>query len=424
MMLNSPHTDIADSEGYRQIRACRICSSRSLEGVIDLGNQALGSVFPRMGEPDPPKVPLVLMRCSNCGLVQLRHSVVPERLYTYGYGYRSGINATMRGHLAGLASWVEKRCGLKAGDIVLDIGCNDGTLLTAYATPGLRRVGIDAIAGKFKHLYPPDVQLHEGFFSAASYAAVCGREKAKAITSIAMFYDLESPGEFVAVIKSALAHDGIWVLEQSYLPTMLDMNAYDTICHEHLEYYALRQIESLAAAYGLRVFHVELNACNGGSFRLALCHVGAEYPEAQEQLAALRRREQEMQLDTIAPFRAFQRRVVEQRAALLEFVDAQSAAGKRFFVYGASTKGNVLLQYCGLDSTKIAAAAEQNPEKYGCRTPGTGIPIISEDEARAARPDYFLVLPWHFRDEFVQREHAFRRSGGKLVFPLPELKVV
>ncbi len=424
MTATHAHPDVVQGAGYRQVRACRICGSGALEMVIDLGNQALGSVFPRMGEPDPPRVPLVLVRCSGCGLVQLQHTVIPEQLYTYGYGYRSGINATMRSHLAGLASWVEGCCGLKAGDMVLDIGCNDGTLLTAYATSGLRRFGIDAIAGKFMNLYPPDIRLHEGFFSAASYEAVCGREKAKVITSIAMFYDLESPQDFVAAVKSALADDGIWVLEQSYLPTMLDMNAFDTICHEHLEYYGLRQIELLAEAHGLRVFHAELNSCNGGSFRLAVCHKDASYPQEQEQLAALRRREREMQLDTIAPFRAFERRVAEQRAALVEFVDAQCAAGKRFFVYGASTKGNVLLQYSGLGSSKIVAAAERNPEKYGCRTPGTAIPIISEDEARAARPDYFLVLPWHFRDEFIQREADFLRAGGKLVFPLPELEVI
>jgi hypothetical protein len=424
MTATHAHPDIAQNKGYRQIRACRICASQALEEVLDLGNQALGSLFPRMSEPDPPKVPLVLVRCGGCGLVQLQHSVIPEQLYTYGYGYRSGINATMRGHLAGLASWVEGCCGLEAGDMVLDIGCNDGTLLAAYATPGLRRVGIDAIAGKFKDLYPSDIHVHEGFFSAASYAAACGQEKAKVITSIAMFYDLESPGEFVAVIKSALADDGIWVLEQSYLPTMLEMNAYDTICHEHLEYYALQQIESLVAAHGLRVFRVELNACNGGSFRLAVCHEGAAFPDDQGQIAEVRRREREMRLDTIAPFRAFERRVADQRAALLNFVDAQARMGKRFFVYGASTKGNVLLQYCGLDATKVVAAAERNPEKFGCRTPGSGIPIISEEEARAARPDFFLVLPWHFRDEFIRREDGFRRSGGKLLFPLPVLEIV
>jgi len=424
MVHQDAHTSSAQRNSYREVGACRICASHALEDIIDLGNQALGSVFPQIGQPDPGKAPLVLMRCDECGLVQLRHSVAPERLFTQGYGYRSGINATMQRHLQGLASWVERHCELRAGDLVLDIGCNDGTLLSAYAAKGLRRVGIDPIAAKFRYRYPADFHVHEGFFSAASYAIACGAEKARAITSIAMFYDLEAPAEFVAVIKSVLADDGIWVLEQSYLPTMLEMNAYDTICHEHLEYYALRQIELLARMHGLRIFHVELNACNGGSFRLALCHERAAYSHDQQQLDALRRHERDMRLDRAEPFGIFRQRVEDHRSALRTFVDTQAKAGKRIYLYGASTKGNVLLQYCGLDATKIIAAAERNPEKYGCRTPGSGIPIISEEEARAAKPDYFLVLPWHFRDEFVARETEFRKAGGKLVFPLPQLDVV
>jgi NDP-4-keto-2,6-dideoxyhexose 3-C-methyltransferase len=409
---------------YRTITACRICRSGNLEPILDLGMQSLASLFPRREQPDPEKAPLALVHCADCGLVQLRHSVMLNRLYTYGYGYRSGTNATMRGHLADLAAWVESRCKPQPGDLVVDIGCNDGTLLLSYATAGLRRVGIDPIVGKFKAHYPADITLHEGFFSAASYAAACGGEKAKAVTSISMFYDVESPPEFAAAIRSALAPDGIWVLEQSYLPTMLDMNAYDTICHEHLEYYALRQIELLAKAQGLRVFDVVLNWCNGGSFRLAVCHDDGPYADNEQALSQLRRREREMKLDESEPYRAFASRIAKLRSDLVAFVDKERGAGKRFYVYGASTKGNTLLQYCGLDATRIVAAAERNPEKYGCRTPGTGIPIISEMEARAAHPDYFLVLPWHFREEFVQREADFRSAGGKLIFPLPRLDVL
>lgn len=408
----------------REISFCRICSGRNLESVLDLGHQALGSLFPRADEPDPATAPLSLWRCTNCGLVQLRHSVQPSALYTYGYGYRSGLNASMRGHLAQLTDWVVERCALKPGDIVVDIGCNDGTLLKSYRDSGLRRVGIDAIAGKFREHYPADIRLHEGFFSAEAYSAVCGTEKAKVITSIAMFYDLESPNDFVAAVRSALAADGVWVLEQSYLPTMLETNAYDTICHEHLEYYALRQIEWLAETNGLRVFDVELNSCNGGSFRLAVCHKDGPYQSKLPSLDAVRKREESLALNTARPYQDFASRIATQRDALVSFVDRELAAGKSIYLYGASTKGNTLLQYCGLDARKIVAAAERNPEKYGCRTPATSIPIVSEDEARAAEPDYFLVLPWHFRQEFVEREAKFRERGGKLIFPLPRFEIV
>ena len=409
---------------YQNISACRICGSSDLPLVLDLGLQALASRFPRHGEADPPQAPLILVRCTTCQLVQLLHSVASGELYTYHYGYASGTNATMRKHLTQLVAWVEERHPLTAGDIVIDIGCNDGTLLKSYATSPLRRVGIDPIAGKFRSQYPADIQLYEGFFSAAAVGALCGGEKAQVVTSIAMFYDLDSPMEFVRTVEAVLADDGIWVLEQSYLPTMLETNSFDTVCHEHLEYYALRQIEWLAEASGLRVFDVELNACNGGSFRLAVCRKDASHPTQEQRLGRLRRLEESLALGSRAPYDAFQRRIEKVRDELSAFIATERAIGRTCYLYGASTKGNTLLQYCKLDASKIIAAAERNPEKWGCRTPLTGIPIVSEAECRAARPDYFLVLPWHFRDEFIQREAEFLKAGGKLIFPLPEFEIV
>jgi NDP-4-keto-2,6-dideoxyhexose 3-C-methyltransferase len=351
-------------------------------------------------------------------------SVAPGELYTHHYGYRSDTNVTMRKHLTRVAACVEDRLHLKADDIVIDIGCNDGTLLKSYSTNGLRRVGIDPLAEKFRAQYPPDIRLHEGFFSAATCRSLCGGEHAEAVTSIAMFNHVESPLEFVAAVESILAPDGIWVLEQSYLPTMLDTNGFDAVCHEHLTYYSLKQVEWLAEATGLRVFDVELNACNGGSFRLALCRKDASRPTQEEHIGRLRCLEKNMELGAPTPYDAFQRRIEKVRDDLLKFIAAEQALGRSFYLYGASTKGNTLLQYCKLDSSRIIAAAERNPEKWGCRTPLTGIPIRSEGECRAAKPDYFLVLPWHFRAEFVQREAEFLSSGGKLIFPLPELEIV
>jgi NDP-4-keto-2,6-dideoxyhexose 3-C-methyltransferase len=412
------------SKVFREISTCRICSSGDLEVILDLGVQGIASIFPHQNEPDPPLAPLTLVRCPHCSLVQLLHSVLPDEMYTYNYGYRSGTNATMRGHLAELSQWCEQRCALKAGDIVLDIGCNDGTLLKSYRTQGLRRVGIDAIAGKFRDQYPETVQLYEGFFSGESYRSLCGQERAQIITSIAMFYDLEAPVEFVSGIASSLAAEGIWVLEQSYLPTMLETNSFDTICHEHLEYYGLHQIEWMARACGMRVFDVELNDSNGGSFRLAVCHENSSHPTREDRVGPLRKLEDQLGLDTRSPFDAFKMRIDKARDALTKFVTSERKAGKKFYLYGASTKGNTLLQYYKLDGNMIIAAAERNPEKWGCRTPLTNIPIQSEEECRAAKPDYFLVLPWHFRREFVEREKPFLQSGGKLVFPLPDLEIV
>lgn len=410
-------------KAYSEITACRICGDDGLKDILDLGEQALSGRFPGPDEADPPIAPLVLVQCSNCGLVQLRHTADFGEMYTTNYGYQSGTNATMRAHLAGIVAWISERCPLNAGDTVIDIGCNDGTLLLSHSNDGLERVGIDPLAAKFKDKFPPDIQLIEDFFSADLAAKSFGADKVKAISSIAMFYDLEDPPDFVAGIARLLADDGIWVLEMSYLPTMLETNAFDTVCHEHLEYYALEQIERLAQGAGLRVFDAEMNDINGGSIRLAVCHDKAPY-EASRSYEEIRAQESGLGLRTPGPYQAFRERITAIRDELKAFIEREHAAGKKIYLYGASTKGNVLLQFCGLDHRHIAAAADLNPEKWGHRTPLTHIPIVSEETARADEPDYFLVLPWHFRAEFLEREAAFRERGGKLVFPLPEVEVV
>ena len=406
---------------YREIYSCRICRGTDLPLVIDLGEQALTGRFPGPAEPDPPCAPLVLVRCRTCGLVQLRDSVNTSEMFGDSYGYRSGINTTMRDHLVGISAKLASRARLEPGDAVLDIGCNDGTLLHFY-DKRLARFGIDPVAELFRKDYDPEIQVHTGFFSGQTFRALSGHEQARAITSISMFYDLEDPGAFVAEIAGVLAPDGIWVLEQSYLPSMIEQNSFDTICHEHLEYYALAQIDRLTRAHGLRIFDVALNAINGGSFQVWVCHERAEYPANKAAIDNLASRERSFGLMTEAPYAAFRARVKEIGEQLRAFIRKETASGKKTYVYGASTKGNVLLQHFRLDRSMIEACADKNPVKWGRRTPGTGIPIVSEEEARE-KADYFLVLPWHFKDEFLAREARFRAGGGKLIFPLPEVEV-
>lgn len=408
---------------YREIARCRLCGADVLDEIISLGDQTLGGRFPRDGEPDPPRAPLDVLRCAGCGFVQLRHSVETGELFTQDYGYRSGINQTMREHLRGVVVDVESRIELGTGDIVLDIGCNDGTMLACYSGDVVR-VGIDPLAGRFDGCYPDGMLSVADFFSARAFRNVVDAGKARVVTSIAIFYDLEDPNAFIADIAEILDEGGLWVLELSYMPRMLARNSYDTVCHEHLGYYALEQIEFLMRGHGLRVFDVGFSDINGGSFRIFVCHEDAGWPGNMERLDAVRGQERAADYPSLTPFRRFRAACERQRDELHGLVRRETEAGKEFYLYGASTKGNTILQYAELDHTLIVAAADRNSEKWGARTPCTGIPIISEQTARAARPDYFLVLPWSFRDEFLKREATFRKQGGKLVFPLPAIEIV
>lgn len=413
-----------------EIQKCRVCGNPKLVTIMDLGEQPLSGKFPPKDKEDPPSAPLRLVKCDDstdpdaCGLVQLKHSCEPDTMYCNGYGYLSGMNQTMCAHLKDVTDKIQEKAKLQEGDIVVDIGSNDGTLLKSYTTKRLFRVGIDPGGEQYAQYYPEDINLITDFFPSNKFKHQYQDQKAKVITSIAMFYDLEDPLKFAQNIKDNLAQDGIWVLEQSYLPIMLKNNAFDTICHEHLEYYALKQIEYILNLCNLKVIDVETNNINGGSFKVYATHKDTLYPVNWSSVMALRKSESEMKMGTPTPYLAFANRVNTQKEKTLKFIKSELKQGKKFYVYGASTKGNVLINYYGLTNKEIVAAADRNPEKWTCKMPGSHIPIISEEDARAQNPDYFIALPWHFRSEFTSRESKFLNTGGKLLFPLPEFDIV
>ena len=414
----------------KAVEQCRICGNRYLTPIMDLGVQALSGRFPSQSEPDLPRAPLELAKCdtsrnsNSCGLLQLKHSVPPEEMYSHSYGYRSGINQTMKAHLKGIVQHIQEIVDLNAGDVVVDIGSNDATLLKCYKMKGLKKIGIDPTGEQFSAYYTDDIELVSDYFTSSNYLSVSPDRKAKIITSIAMFYDLETPMGFVKDIKQILDPDGVWVFEQSYMPTMLKLNSFDTVCHEHLEYYALKQIDWMLRRNHLRIFDVEFNDINGGSFRVYSCHNNSAIKSNQERIESTLHSEEKSGLDSILPYREFKERVFRIKDELYNFLSTEKAKGRSIYIYGASTKGNVLLQFCNIDSTLITAAADRNPEKWGHQTPATHIPIISEGAARKAKPDYFLVLPWHFRREFIEREKTFLSGGGRFIFPLPEIEIV
>ncbi len=412
------------SESVKQIKNCRISDSDNLIKVLSLGNQVLTGVFPRDKRQAITTGPLDLVWCPDSGLLQLHHSYDLGEMYGLNYGYRSGLNDSMVQHLRNKVSHLMRLCQVKTGDIVLDIGSNDATLLSAYNVSGLKRIGIDPTGIKFASYYSDGMELVPDFFSADAYKSKFPNQKAAIITSISMFYDLERPANFVADIAKVLDKNGIWHFEQSYMPTMLRMSSYDTVCHEHLEYYSLHVVKSLVEKEGLKIIDVQMNAVNGGSFAVTVAHAESILKPNTAVIEWLLGQEDRMGLHTPKPYRDFEERVFRHRDDLVRLIKSLNADGKKVVGYGASTKGNVLLQFCGFTEKDLSCIAEVNPEKYGAYTPGTLIPIMSESDVKAMKPDYMLVLPWHFRDSIVRREAEYLASGGKLIFPLPEIEIV
>ena len=366
---------------YTEIDRCRISGSKNLVTVLSLGEQYLTGVFPKSAEEEITKGPLDLVWCPDSGLLQMRQSFSLEEMYGENYGYRSGLNGSMVKHLQQKSKTLEKMAKPTADDLVLDIGSNDATSLKAY-NGKFKKIGIDPTGNKFKEFYTGGIQLIPDFFSAEIFRQHFQDKKAKIVTSIAMFYDLEDPIEFVRGIESILHEEGIWHFEQSYMPSMLRTNSYDTICHEHLEFYSFKVVSEMLEKCGLRVIDVQMNSINGGSFAVTAAKKGSSYSSNSPIINWMLKQEEEMGLDTPKPYREFEERVYRHRNNLRDLIRSLVADGKKVFGYGASTKGNVLLQFCNLTKDDIPYIAEVNEDKFGAFTPGTGIKIVSEKEAK------------------------------------------
>ena len=403
---------------------CRICGNTHLEQVLDLGEQMLTGVFPRSRDARVTTGPLRLVKCfgeDGCGLLQLAHSYDLGEMYGDNYGYRSGLNASMVRHLHAKVERVLRLVSLREGDLVVDVGANDGTTLGAYPESlGADLLGIDPTGAKFRQYYKPHVDLCADFFTADTLRRARPGKRARVLTSFSMFYDLEAPMAFMRDVHDVLADDGVWVFEQSYMPAMLAALSYDTVCHEHLEYYALGQIKWMADRVGFVLVDVEFNDVNGGSFSVIAAKSTSGMAESP-LVARVLAEERAAGLDTLAPFEDFARRTAQSRDGLRAFIECARAEGKSIAALGASTKGNVLLQYCGITTGDIAEVGEVNPDKFGAMTPGTYLPIVPESDVLAHGHDYHLVLPWHFRRHFLANP-AY--AGRTLVFPLPQLQAV
>jgi SAM-dependent methyltransferase len=413
----------------RKRTTCRVCGSSSLKKVIDLGPQYLQGSFVKPGKemPSTRKIDCTLVRCNPqedenaCGLLQMEHSVPSEILYA-AYWYRSGTNNTMRNHLKDIVDSVANTIPNIKHPLVLDIGCNDGTLL-GYYPKNFIKYGCDPsdVAQEVK-----EATVVQDIFPSEELFKMLEGKKLDVITSIAMFYDLEDPVSFVKGISRFLAAKGFWVFEMSYMPRMLELDSYDTICHEHLEFYSLAVLEKILAMGGMKIFKISFNEINGGSIRCYATHKDNSRHDSKENyqlINEIRHKEFDLELDTDKPYAAFQQRIEVLKTVLHKLLVDLKNEGKKVHVYGASTKGNTILQWCNIDHTLVEYAAERNPDKYGARTLGTDIPIISEEESRAMNPDYYLVLPWHFKAEFLEREKEALDKGTGFIFPVPRVEI-
>lgn len=409
---------------YKSIKVCRVCQNTRLIPVMSLGDLVLTGTFPKTKSEALTSGPVDLVKCDEnfgCGLVQLLQSYNLSEMYGINYGYRSSLNSSMVKHLQGKVEKILSLEVLKKGDLVIDIGSNDSTTLRAYPEGQYELVGIDPTGVKFKSYYPEHIRLIPNFFSAATVNRAVNIGQAKVITSFSMFYDLEDPVAFAREIQKSLHQNGLWILEQSYLPAMLRANSFDTICHEHLEFYALKQIIWICTKADLNVLDVEFNAINGGSFSITVGRTDSVHVPNDEKIERILAEEAALGLSSSAAFDQFKRRVEEARVALLKFLNQAKRDGKKTYGLGASTKGNVLLQYFGIGPELLTSVGEVNADKFGSLTPGSLIPIESEDEILRTNPDYLVVLPWHFKNFFM---NSTKFKGRTLVFPLPELEIV
>ena len=406
-----------------KITNCRSCQSNSLKSLYSLGTQYLTGIFPKNKSEKVPRGELSMVMCNKCKLLQLENSFDVNVMYGENYGYLSSLNPHMIKHLKIKSEKLKKISNLGNQETVIDIGSNDGTFLSNYKRTN-RLIGVDPTIKKLKRFYRKDIITVPEFFSSKIISRYLKSEKAKIITSISMFYDLPAPIQFAQDIYECLDVDGIWHLEQSYMPLMLKNISYDTICHEHLEYYSLKTIKYIFDKVGFKIIDLEFNDINGGSFALTVSKKKSKYPEYSKIVEWLLAKEEKYKYNLPITHLKFFKSVKQHKKTLQDLLSNLLDMKKKVIGYGASTKGNVILQFCNLNSSDIKFIVDVNKDKNNKYTPGSLIRILSEKEIKKYNPDYMLVLPWHFKNFILQKEKNYLNQGGKLIFPLPDIEIV
>ena len=398
----------------RKIKKCRLCSNKKFIRIHDFGNHYVSNFVSKNNIKKGIRAPLNLIYCNNCKLLQLEHSAPQEIMYKKFYWYRSGVTNTMKVALKDIFLKIKKMSLLEKGDTILDIGANDGTLLKYFKNSGFTTIGCEPAKNLTKELKLNSNYIINDFWKFKYLKNILDKyrlKKPKVITAIGMFYDLENPSKFISDAAKSLDDDGIFVAQLMCLNSMIKQNDLGNVCHEHLEFYSYRTLKFLFENNGFKIMKIEENEINGGSYRI-FCKKNIKKSIVYKEKTSL------------SDIKKFVKRVKENKKKCLNFLEKCQIKGENVFIYGASTKGNTLLQYYGINSKMISYAAERSPEKWGKFTIGTGIKIISEKKARNLNPNYFFVMPYGFIKEFIVREKKWLRNGGKFILPYPNFKIL
>jgi NDP-4-keto-2,6-dideoxyhexose 3-C-methyltransferase len=402
-----------------EVEKCFICSGEDLVEILDLGNQPMSGIFPLETEENPVSSPLILMQCKSisfkaetCGNIQLKHKANFSNMYGLNYGYNSSLSPLMLEHLGKIAENARKHIAIKETDFILDIGCNDGSFLNLFKAQTKNLVGVDPSSAKFEDITPVEANIFVDYFPSTKIFEFMDGRKFKMISSIAMFYDLDKPFEFMQALHDSLEDNGLWIVELSEFGEFLKNLSFDQICHEHLLYIDANLLINMSSKIGFELLEVTFSEINGGSacYYFRKCKPNTEvtcYSSATSK-----------QIDKL------KFRVEQNKSEVMNYLKMLNQQGKSVFGYGASTKGNVLANFYGLDKGLMQRVSDTNPFKWGRVTPGPRIPIISHEEMRNSPPDYLFVFIWHLRSEVLKNEKHFIENGGKLIIPLPRLHVI
>lgn len=408
---------------FKKISKCRVCSSTKVNSVFDLANVPFTGKFPKSEKIKIPNSPLNLGMCNKCKFVQLMHRFNSKYMYNDEYGYESGVNSTMRNHLKKIVNKIKKLKKLDKKSVVMDIASNDGTLLNFYPK-NVIKIGIDPILKRFKKNYKNIDYKISDFFSYKNFSKINLQKKVDVVTAFAVFYDIDNPNQFLRDIKKILKNDGILILEQSNLAKMINLNSFDTICQEHYGYYSTNVINLLLKKNNLTIFDLEYNDSNGGSSRYYIKHSeNNKIKVNNKNIKKALNFENTLMLEKKSTYKKFYLRIKNIKAKCQKIIKKIQMQKKTIHGYGASTKGNVIINHFNINKNQMPFISDRNPFKNNRYTPGSKIKIISEKRSRFKNPDYYFVLPWHFKKEILIREKKMRAKGTKFIFPLPNFKI-